>query len=105
MTMTTAVDRHIEAVPGIRGGRPHITGTRITVADVVIMHDHLGQPPELIAGKYDLPLAAVFGALAYYHDHKVEIDHQMKQDHLNSEAFRRDHPELLQRKVDALKRA
>jgi uncharacterized protein (DUF433 family) len=29
------LDRHIEAVPGIRGGRPRIAGSRIT-ADVVI---------------------------------------------------------------------
>lgn len=51
--------------PGYRGGKPRIAGTRITVADVAIMHRRLGQSLEEIAGSYDLPLAAVYSAMAY----------------------------------------
>ena len=48
--MQATLDRHIEANSAIRGGKPHITGTRITVSDVVLMHLRLGQGLEQIAG-------------------------------------------------------
>lgn len=52
--MEVVLDCHIEITPDVRGGRPRIAGTRITVADIVIMHLRLGQSLEEIAGKYDL---------------------------------------------------
>ena len=63
--------RHIKSTPEVRGGKPHITGSRITVADIVLMHLRLGQSLEEIAGKYELPLAAVYAAIAYYFDHRA----------------------------------
>ena len=36
--MQIALDQHIEADAGIRGGKPCIIGTRIAVSDVVLMH-------------------------------------------------------------------
>ena len=68
--MEAVLDHHIEITPEVRGGRPRIAGTRITVADIVIMHLRLGQSLEEIAGKYDLDLADVHAALAYYYDHR-----------------------------------
>jgi len=44
--MEIVLDHHIEITPDVRGGRPHIAGTRITVADIVIMHLRLGQSLE-----------------------------------------------------------
>jgi len=55
--MKAVLDGHIKITPDVRGGRPRITGTRITVTDIVIMHLRLGQSLEEIAGKYDLDLA------------------------------------------------
>jgi uncharacterized protein (DUF433 family) len=72
--MTAELDRYIDMTSDIRGGRPRLAGTRITVADLVLMHLRLGQSLEEIAGKYALPLAAVYAAMAYYHDHRAEID-------------------------------
>ena len=62
--MAIALDRYIETSPDMRGGRPRIADTRLTVADVVCMYLRLGQSLEEIAGKYDLPLAAVYAAMA-----------------------------------------
>jgi uncharacterized protein (DUF433 family) len=36
MELTTV--QHIIQTPGLRGGKPHIAGTRITVADVAFFH-------------------------------------------------------------------
>jgi uncharacterized protein (DUF433 family) len=102
--MQSALDRHLEATPETRAGRPRIAGTRITVDDIVIMHLHLGQSLEEIVGKYSLPPAAVHAAMAFYYDHREEIDRQIAQDDAYVEAFKRSNPSLLQEKLRALGR-
>ena len=82
------LNSHIVQTPGTRGGRPRVAGTRITVDDLVIMHFHLGQPLEQIAGKFRLSLAAVYAAMAYYFDHKGEVDSQIAADDAFVEAFK-----------------
>ncbi len=100
--MEPALDRHIEMTPGTRGGKARIAGTRITVADIAMMNRRLGQSLEEISGKYDLSLAAVYAAMAYYYDHKDEIDRSIEEDEAFAEAFRRDNPSLLQEKLKSL---
>ena len=95
---------HIESSPGVRGGKPRIVGTRITVSDVVIMHRRMDQSLEEIAGSYDLELGAVYAAMAYYHDHQQEVDRSIAKDEAFAEAFRRDNPSPLQEKLAALGR-
>lgn len=51
--MTAILDRHIEIPSDVRGGRPRIAGTRITVADIVIMHLRLGQSLDVVGGRND----------------------------------------------------
>jgi uncharacterized protein (DUF433 family) len=94
---------HIAITSGIRGGKPHLTGTRITVADIAIMHLKLGQSVDEIAVDYHLPLAAVHAALAYYYDHQVEIDEQIAADAAFAAAFRQQNPSLLQAKLRQLR--
>jgi hypothetical protein len=53
------------------------------VDDIVIMHRHLLQSLEEIAGKFNLAPAADYAAMAYYYDHRIEIDQQI----LNDDAF------------------
>jgi len=93
---------HIEATPGTRDGKPRISGTRITVADIVLMHRRLGRALEEIAGTYDLSLAAVYEAMAYYYDHKDEIDHSLNEEEALAEAFRKNNPSRLREKLQAL---
>ena len=71
------MSNYIESTTDTRGGKPRISDTRITVADIVLMHRRLGRALEEIAGTYDLPLAAVYAAMSYYYDHKDEIDQSL----------------------------
>lgn len=93
---------YIETTPGTRGSKPRIAGTRITVADIVLMHRRLGRALEEIAGTYDLSLAAVYAAMAYYYDHKDEIDQSLDEEESLAEAFRKNNPSLLREKLQAL---
>jgi uncharacterized protein (DUF433 family) len=100
--MDLVLGRYIEITPDVRGGKPRLAGTRIAVADIALMHLRLGQSLEEIAGKYDLPLAAIHAAMAYYYDHRAEIDQSIEEDQTFAEAFRRDNPSPLQEKLKRL---
>ncbi len=52
---------------------PHIEGRRITVRFVRERVEGVGLDPETVADRYDLDLADVYRALAYYHDHPGEM--------------------------------
>ena len=93
---------YIEMTPGTRGGKPRIAGTRITVADIVLMHRRMGRALEEIAGTYGLPLPAVYAAMAYYYEQKSEIDQSLDQEEAYAEAFRKNNPSLLREKLKAL---
>ena len=54
----------VEIVPGRRGGRPTIKGTRITVDDILEMLA-VGWTPEKIVEEYEIPLEAVYEALDF----------------------------------------
>ena len=101
--MAVDLDRYIETTPEIRGGRPRIADTRIAVADIALMYLRLGRSLEEIAGKYDLPLAAAYAAMAYYYDHREELDRSIADDQAFAEAFRNDNPSPLRAKLQALK--
>ncbi len=101
--MEATLDRYIEKAPQVRGGKPHIADTRITVDDIVLMHLRLGQSLEEIAGTYQLSLAAVYAAMAYYYDHRSEIDQRIAEDVAFAEALQRDNPSPLQEKLRALR--
>jgi uncharacterized protein (DUF433 family) len=66
----TLIDRD----PGIRGGRPKIAGTGLTVRRIIGWYK-MGREPEEIALEYPhLNLAQVHAALAYYHANRDEIE-------------------------------
>ncbi len=62
--------KHITTNPDIVSGKPHITGHRITVQNIAIWHEQMGYSVDEIATEYDLTLAEIYAALAYYYDHK-----------------------------------
>lgn len=62
----------------VRKGRPYIIGTTITVADVAIVKIYHGQDADGIAEWFDLTLPQVYAALAYYYEHKEEMDEQIR---------------------------
>lgn len=73
--METATNyRYIVKSEGIRGGSARIEGTRIGVHDVVA-YFLLGRDVEGIHNAFpDLTRAQIFECLAYYEDHRAEIE-------------------------------
>jgi len=70
---------HISSDPGICGGKPCIAGTRIRVWDIHALHELRGwSPAEIVLQFPQLTIADVYAALAYYHDHRAEIDREMR---------------------------
>jgi uncharacterized protein (DUF433 family) len=64
----------IDRDPEIRGGRPKIAGTGLTVSRIAGWYK-MGMSPEEIALEYPhLTLAQVRAALAYYHVNRDEIE-------------------------------
>jgi uncharacterized protein (DUF433 family) len=72
--MDIVATQHIESSPEVAGGKPRITGHRITVQNVVIWHERMGLSPDEIASQHGLSLADVYASLAYYYDHRQAID-------------------------------
>ena len=71
--------------PERRGGRPCIIGRGFRVKDVVMNMRYGSGSPENIAEDFDIPLGHVYAALAYYHEHKEEIDEDIREDELFSD--------------------
>jgi uncharacterized protein (DUF433 family) len=92
---TQSLDRHIVATPGTLGGKPRIEGRRISVEDIAIWHDRLGKSVDEICTEYDLSLAQVHAALAYYYDHQAEIDQNMKEGEAFVKALRESSSSIL----------
>ena len=65
--------------PKVRNGRPCIEGTTLEVSTIAIAKIIHGQSPDEIASDYRLTLAQVYAALAYYYDHKTEMDTSLRQ--------------------------
>ncbi len=99
MAIKIALDRHIEVTPSIAGGKPRIAGHRITVQNVVIWHERLGLSADEIAAEYNLTLSEVYAALAYYYDHRAEIDESIRSDKAFVEELRRVTPSKLPEKL------
>ncbi len=90
---------HIEVTPGVAGGKPRIAGHRITVQDVVIWHERLNLGADVIATEYGLSLADVYAALAYYYDHREEVDRAIRESEEFIAELRKNIPSKLGRKL------
>ena len=62
--------------PELRGGRPIIAGTGVTVRTVV-GHYKLGLTPEEIADEMMIELAGIYAALTFYHLNRNPIEADM----------------------------
>ena len=99
--MAKMLDEHIEITPGVAGGKPRIAGRRITVQNIAIWHERMGKSADEIATEYDLTLADVYAALAYYFDHRAEIDESIREGETFAEALRERTPSKLSQKLAA----
>jgi uncharacterized protein (DUF433 family) len=77
--------------PGVRGGRPIIDGTGITVNRIATWYN-LGLRPEEIAGRIGhLSLAQVYAALAHYHTNRDEIDAEIAAEEVEADRLEQEH--------------
>lgn len=65
--------------PQVRNGQPCIAGTGVRVADVAIATIFHARLPDEIASDYQVSLAQVYAALAYYYEHKTAIDEAIRE--------------------------
>lgn len=100
---TKTLDQHIEVTPGIAGGKPRIAGHRITVQNIVIWHERMGKTADEIATEYDLDLADIYASLAYYFDHRSEIDRSIEESKAFVEALRESMPSRLSQRLQEQK--
>jgi uncharacterized protein (DUF433 family) len=98
-----ALDDHIQSTPETAGGKPRIRGRRITVQDIALWHERCGKSADEIAAEYDLTLADVYAALAYYFDHREEMDARMRKERAFAEALRGSTPSLRDQKLRSLR--
>jgi uncharacterized protein (DUF433 family) len=67
---------------------PHIAGRRISVRQVYALVEEAGMSAETVGDRYDLDVADVYHALAYYHDHPREMRNIETEREAAAEAFR-----------------
>jgi uncharacterized protein (DUF433 family) len=80
MASVTEIGTLIDRDPTIRGGRPKVAGTGLTVSRIAGWYK-MGMSPEEIALEYpQLTLAQVHAALAYYHVNRDEIEADLAQE-------------------------
>lgn len=69
---------------------PHIEGSRVTVRDVYLRVEQRGLSPERVAERYNLDIADVYEALAYYHNNPKEMQQvEKRHERAGEEAKRR----------------
>ena len=97
--MSALVAPHIELRDGPGGLRLRIAGKNILVRAIVSWHQILGLSPEEISAEYELTLAEVHGALAYYYDHRDEVDTMIRTDEQFVSEMKQKSPSLLAAKI------
>lgn len=98
--MAAAVDR-ITKTPSVCGGSACIAGHRVRVLDIVIWHEQNGwSPDEIVSQIPSITLADVHAALAYYYDHREEIQEEIRAEREMAEEFRRETPSAVEAKLN-----
>jgi uncharacterized protein (DUF433 family) len=89
---------HLVLTPGVCGGKPRIAGHRIKVQHVAVWHERLGMTPDEIVSQHPgLTLADVHAALAYYFDHREEIDADIRAGEEFADRLRAGQPSIFEK--------
>lgn len=67
---------------------PHVAGRRVSVLQLRDRVEEVGEHPADVAEGYDLDVAAVYQALAYYHTHTEEMETHRARREREAEAIR-----------------
>jgi uncharacterized protein (DUF433 family) len=91
MGSVTEIGSLISRRPEIRGGRPCIAGTGVSVRRIAQWHN-MGYSPGEIANNFGhLSLAQVHAALTYYYANKAEIEADLETEERLTEELERQH--------------
>jgi uncharacterized protein (DUF433 family) len=100
LTVAAQIGERITRTPGVCGGRACIAAHRVRVLDIVIWHEQLGLAPDDIVSQVpSITLGDVHAALAYYYDHREEIQAEIRLEREETEAFRRENPSMLEARL------
>ncbi len=103
LDMTAPVlERHIEITSGVAGSKPRIAGHRVTV-QTSSFGTRVWAEARMRSAPYDLTLADVYAALAYYFDHQEEIYRSLEASDAFVTELRERNPSFLERKLKAIR--
>jgi uncharacterized protein (DUF433 family) len=91
MPVTVDIGTLIVRSPNIRGGRPRIAGTGVTVQRIARDYKKGMTPEEIVTQIPHLTLAQVHAALAYYHANQEEIEEDIARDDAVALGLERKH--------------
>lgn len=98
-----SLDSYIVSTPDTLGGKPRIAGHRIAVTHIKSWRLRWGMSESEISAVYDLPIAAVYAAMAYYYAHKAEIDQRDTRDEVFISELQKQRPSPLAAKLQAMR--
>ena len=91
MQTITDIGTFIDSAPGVKGGRPKIAGTGVTVQRIVSWYK-LGLSPEEITRKIGhVSLAQVYAGLTHYHANRDEIEADIAVEEAEVDRLEREH--------------
>ncbi|MDP3112381.1 MAG: DUF433 domain-containing protein [Thermodesulfovibrionales bacterium] len=95
MAKVTDIGTLIVQTPEMRGGRPRIAGTGVTVRRIVGWYKLGLTAEEIVVEIPHLTLAQVHAALAYYHANREEIEQDIAEDEAVAEQLEQQHGKSL----------
>ena len=98
--MSNTIISQIQSQPDVCGGKPCIAGTRVRVQDIYVWHELQSLSADEIVSRFpQITLAGVYSALAYYWEHRDELQRQMREESAFVEALKERSPSPLAQKV------
>lgn len=94
------LDRRIEVTAGVCGGKPRIAGHRITIQNIVVWHEGMNIGADEISARYNISLADVYAALAYYFANREQIDKAIHEEKAFVKELREKSSSKLKGKLD-----
>ncbi len=91
MAIVTEIGSLIARRPEIRGGRPCIAGTGVSVRRIAQWHNMGLIPEEIVRKLGHVSLAQVHAALAYYHANQAEIDLDLEAEARETDVLEEQH--------------
>ena len=91
MTIGTDIGSLIVRSDDVRGGRPRVAGTGVTVRRIVGWYKQGLTPEEIPTEVPHLSLAQVYAALTYYHANREEIEADMAAEEAEAKRLEKRH--------------